>query len=86
VTSLGPSRRRIAANRPRRLFLGALEQLNHGFFAGARARDQQKWAPVLRPIARQLITWRMIFSANRFPLRRIMRKGRGLSAAAFTFA
>src|SRR6202158_5239063 len=29
------------------------------------ARDQQKWAPVLRPIARQLIEERMIFSPNR---------------------
>src|SRR3982074_2923892 len=27
----------------------------------ALARDQQKWTPVLRPVARQLINWRMIF-------------------------
>jgi hypothetical protein len=29
------------------------------------ARDQQKWEPVLRPIARQFMNQRMIFSPNR---------------------
>jgi hypothetical protein len=37
---------------PPKFFFGELDQLDHGFFVGARARDQQKWAPVLRPIAR----------------------------------
>jgi hypothetical protein len=37
---------------PPELFFDELDQLDHGFFAGASARDQQKWAPVLRPIAR----------------------------------
>jgi hypothetical protein len=44
-----------------------------GFSAITRARDQQKWTPVLRPIARKFFKWRMILSENRFPLFGIMR-------------
>jgi len=43
-----------------------------GGSGASTARDQQKWAPVLRPIARYF-EQRMILSANRYPLRRIMR-------------
>src|ERR1700728_2598386 len=42
----------------------------------ARRRDQQKWAPVLRPIAPPTSNWRVILSRNRPTLSRITREAR----------
>src|ERR1700722_10282460 len=40
----------------------------------ARRRDQQKWRPVLRPIAPPILNWRVILSRNRPTLSRITRE------------
>jgi hypothetical protein len=41
----------------------------------SRKRDQQKWNPVLRPVALQIFKWRMDLIAKPLALWRIMRAG-----------